>query len=188
MEIVPSLEEHPLHRNELYRTPRIGFVTAMGLLANGWKIRLLDNPYGPAEARITHCLYDGSRGLRQLTPGVMQSLDQECSDPEPIKFDDRMYVLDVPFKDKDAVKEAGGQWSPLFKRWCCMPKDKELFQQWLTKPECIVKDLDDLIKLNVPREDVKYAKKAGAIWHDSYQAKGWFGIRGLRSHYIEWLY
>jgi len=185
---LPSIETFPLHQQELMRSSHVGYVSGMSHLKRGWMIRKLAKSYGTSAGKYSHCLYDGQRGFRQLSDTIMK----EMPDPDPnlplLALDETMYALVVPFDQKDAVKAAGAVWMSDFRRWCCMPMEEEKFDQWLFRPICTVRNLDDLMKLNVPKGEHEKAKAAGAFWMDSHHGTGWYGLRGMRNRLIEWIY
>jgi hypothetical protein len=45
----------------------------------------------------------------------------------------RVY-LSVPYAEKESVKDLGGHWSVMKKKWYCLPEDQQLFQRWI-KPK-----------------------------------------------------
>lgn len=190
MDTIPSTDQFPLHVRELLKSPRLGYVSAMSHLKRGFMIRKLAKPYGSAGGAgiYSHCLYDGLRGFCQITDAILEQLPAPDTSLAPLAFDETMLALEVPFDQKDAVKAAGADWLPMFRRWGCMPKDEAKFEQWLIKPICRLRTSDDLIKLNVQKEDIEKAKRAGAFWNHDFTGKGWYGLRGLRDRFIEWLY
>lgn len=192
----PSIDEFPLHERELLRSARLGYVSAMSFVKRGWKLRKLKTPYCSAggSGRYSHCMYDGDRGLIQITDTIVEQVREALEgqvpgdeQTEPLALDTTMLLLDFPDHARQQVKDAGGVWLPMFKHWGCMPMEAEKFASWLMHPRVAVRSVDDLVRLKVSRIDANRAKAAGAFWSDGPCGSGWFGLRALSGRLSEWL-
>lgn len=180
--------EYPLHERELARSSKFAYLSSMAALKKGWQIRRLERPYCSAggAAKYSYCLYDGERGLGQITDQVAQQLPG-VEHAELISLDNTMLVLQVAYGDKQAVKDAGATWMPEFHHWGCMPSEANRLERWLMKPRVEVRSLDDLISLKVPKHEEWKAKQAGAFRGFGPMGQGWVGLRAMRGRLLEWV-
>ncbi len=192
----PGIDVFPLHERELMRSSRLGYVSAMSFIKRGWKLRKLKTPYCSAggAGRYSYCMYDGERGLIQITDTIVEQVFESLNgeipgleNTEPLVLDTAMLLLDFPDHAKQQVKDAGGAWLPMFKHWGCMPMEADKFASWLMYPRVTVRSADDLVRLKVSRIDVARAKAAGAFWGEGHAGSGWFGLRAHSGRLGEWM-
>lgn len=157
---------NPLHIMDLLGSEKVSGKQAASLIRAGWQLRRLqanDSYCSFGAAGIyTHCLYDGERGLRQLTEKAMQGLEVKSEDA--MVFDHTWLILDVPFEQKEAVKAAGAEWMSVFSHWACTPSQAADFAQWMKSPTLAVTGVEDLLRLTVPKDEINTAKEVGAFW------------------------
>lgn len=183
---------HPLHIMDLLGSEKVGSNQASSLIRAGWQLRRLqpnDSYCSFGAAGIyTHCLYDGQRGLRQLTEKAMQGLVLTSEDV--MEFDQSWLILDVPFEQKEAVKAAGAEWMPVFGHWACTPSQAADFAQWMKSPVLTVTGVEDRLQLTVPQDEINAAKEAGAFWSYGEGQDGrkrLFCFRAEASRFERWL-
>lgn len=75
---------------------------------------------------------------------------------------DKIY-LEVPFQDKDIVKEKGAKWDVDKRKWFIY-SDNEYKEELLTRTKAVQKENGEKIYLNVKFEDKNKVKDKGAKW------------------------
>ncbi|MDR1083351.1 MAG: DUF5710 domain-containing protein [Deltaproteobacteria bacterium] len=159
------------------------------------KVTYLDVPFEErAKAKVSGARWDPAKKAWFVAKGLdLNGFGQWPEKnfqkvPKPIPQTPLGTSLDVPFEDKDKVKELGAEWDSDNKVWY-VPEGLETdkFEQWAVKPPApALKTVPAVVPgtiLKVPFEEKEAARELGAKWDPD--SKVWYVPEGLETDKFE---